>query len=238
MGPWLQRWGSRLDRRTLGRLRLASQRLLPDCSTAQGAASIAETVRWMTAMQAQDLQAAMWAVGVRVPGAGLADVRPPWIPVRSPLVADARNVAPAGSRGPALDAEPHRRTAHQGHRGPAPRTGHRVGDIEKSRDLARWNGWPAAVPSAARSSSRPSTPPGSPPRASAASTSCGLCAGTAGWCRGRWRETSSCWWTFDHWIPVQRRPERQEAIAEFAAALFPGHGPATMRDFAWWTRFR
>ena len=29
----------------------------------------------MTATQAQDLQAALWAIGLRVPGAGLADVR-------------------------------------------------------------------------------------------------------------------------------------------------------------------
>jgi hypothetical protein len=70
--------GIRLDRRTLGRLRLVSQRLLPLPAVPRqphNPDSIAGTVRWMTAMQAQDLQAALWAVGARVPGAGVADVR-------------------------------------------------------------------------------------------------------------------------------------------------------------------
>ena len=54
----------------IGRLRLVSQQLAGD-----GATSVPGLVRWMTAMQAQDLPAALWAVGVRVPGAGLSDVR-------------------------------------------------------------------------------------------------------------------------------------------------------------------
>src|SRR5688500_17149286 len=56
--------------RIIGRLRLASQGLL-----GKGFADVPETVRGMTALQAQDLQAALWAVGLRVPGAGLSDVR-------------------------------------------------------------------------------------------------------------------------------------------------------------------
>src|SRR5687768_12358550 len=73
------RVGNGLDRRTMGRLRLASQRLVPlpaaSRQPADPAVSVPETVRWMTALQAQDLQAGFWAVGVRVPGAGLRDVR-------------------------------------------------------------------------------------------------------------------------------------------------------------------
>ena len=59
--------GTRIKPRTIGRLRLAAQGLLTP-----GLASVPDAVRWMTAMQAQDLQAAMWAVGVRVPGDGVA----------------------------------------------------------------------------------------------------------------------------------------------------------------------
>lgn len=41
---------------------------------------------------------------------------------------------------------------------------------------------------------------------------------------------------FDGWIPVSRKLERQEAIAEFMLRYFRSHGPATLRDFAWWTQ--
>lgn len=41
---------------------------------------------------------------------------------------------------------------------------------------------------------------------------------------------------FDDWIPVARHLERQEAIAEFMLRYFRSHGPATVRDFAWWTQ--
>ena len=61
---------NRISRRLVGRLRLASQGLL-----GPGLGSVPDAVRWMTASQAQDLQAALWAVGARVPGAGLSDVR-------------------------------------------------------------------------------------------------------------------------------------------------------------------
>ena len=61
---------TRVTSKVMGRLRMASQGLL-----GEGFSSVAEAVRSMTAMQAQDLQAALWAVGSRVPGAGLSDVR-------------------------------------------------------------------------------------------------------------------------------------------------------------------
>ncbi|WP_309108134.1 DNA glycosylase AlkZ-like family protein, partial [Arthrobacter sp.] len=60
----------RLSARVMGRLRLVSQGVL-----GEGLRSVPETVRWMTAMQAQDLPAALWAVGLRSSGAGLESVR-------------------------------------------------------------------------------------------------------------------------------------------------------------------
>jgi hypothetical protein len=49
---------ARVTPRIIGRLRLASQALLGG-----GFRRVPDAVRWMTAMQAQDLQAALWAVG-------------------------------------------------------------------------------------------------------------------------------------------------------------------------------
>ena len=41
---------------------------------------------------------------------------------------------------------------------------------------------------------------------------------------------------FDDWIPVSRRLSRPEAVAEFLLRYLRSHGPATVRDFAWWTQ--
>jgi hypothetical protein len=40
----------------------------------------------------------------------------------------------------------------------------------------------------------------------------------------------------DEWIPPSRLLTRDEALREFAVRYFTGHGPATERDFAWWTK--
>ena len=43
------------------------------------------------------------------------------------------------------------------------------------------------------------------------------------------------WALYDEWIPNPRRLERDEALREFAFRYFSGHGPATIRDFSWWS---
>lgn len=39
----------------------------------------------------------------------------------------------------------------------------------------------------------------------------------------------------DEWLPPTRRLQRDEALAELARRYFAGHGPATLRDFTWWS---
>jgi Winged helix DNA-binding domain len=39
----------------------------------------------------------------------------------------------------------------------------------------------------------------------------------------------------DEWILESRSLERDEALAELTERYFRGHGPATLRDFAWWS---
>lgn len=41
---------------------------------------------------------------------------------------------------------------------------------------------------------------------------------------------------FDDWIQVSRSLDRRDAIAEWLLRYFASHGPATIRDFAWWTQ--
>jgi hypothetical protein len=39
----------------------------------------------------------------------------------------------------------------------------------------------------------------------------------------------------DEWVPKPNRPERDEAIQILARRYFTSHGPATMKDFVWWS---
>jgi hypothetical protein len=39
----------------------------------------------------------------------------------------------------------------------------------------------------------------------------------------------------EEWLPRGRRLPREEALTELARRYFTGHGPATERDFAWWS---
>jgi hypothetical protein len=38
----------------------------------------------------------------------------------------------------------------------------------------------------------------------------------------------------DEWVPNAKTVDREEALGRLAGRYFTGHGPATMRDFAWW----
>jgi hypothetical protein len=40
---------------------------------------------------------------------------------------------------------------------------------------------------------------------------------------------------FDAWLPKARSLPREEALAELVRRYFQSHGPATIRDFAWWS---
>ncbi|GAA4288680.1 winged helix DNA-binding domain-containing protein [Georgenia daeguensis] len=40
----------------------------------------------------------------------------------------------------------------------------------------------------------------------------------------------------EEWVPAPRRLGREEALGEWALRYFRGHGPATLRDFVWWTK--
>ena len=40
----------------------------------------------------------------------------------------------------------------------------------------------------------------------------------------------------DEWAPRQRRLEDDEALAEFLLRYLAGHGPATLKDYVWWTK--
>ncbi|WP_426987313.1 winged helix DNA-binding domain-containing protein [Pseudarthrobacter sp. Y6] len=222
---------NRVNRKVMGRLRLASQGLL-----GPGLGSVENAVRWMTATQAQDLQAALWAIGVRVPGAGLADVRAALHSgsvVRSwPMRGTLHFVAPDDLRW-MLDLTTERlsRIIAGRHRElditPA--------DIEKCRDVALER-IAAGGPVSRTELFEVFEAAGQPTTGQRGIHILGtLCR--HGWLvQGPLAGNQQLLVAFDDWIPVSRDLEQQEAIAEFMLRYFRSHGPATVRDFAWWTQ--
>ncbi|XAS66498.1 winged helix DNA-binding domain-containing protein [Micrococcaceae bacterium Sec5.7] len=223
--------GIRVTSKIMGRLRLASQGLL-----GPGFASVPDAVQWMTATQAQDLAAAMWAIGLRVPGAGQSDVRAAldsgqvvrsW-PMRGTLhlvipedlqwmlgVTNERLMRGVATRHRELDIS--------------------YADVEKCRDLAleRVSGGGAAtrqelfdVFEAAGQATR---------NQRGIHLIASLCQ-YAWLVQGPMAGNQQLMVAFNEWIPVSRKFERREATAEFMLRYFASHGPATLRDFSWWTQ--
>ncbi|TLM85388.1 winged helix DNA-binding domain-containing protein [Pseudarthrobacter sp. NamE2] len=225
--------GKRPDRRLMGRLRLVSQKLLP---MGEHPGSVADVVRWMTAMQAQDFQAALWAVGIRLPGSGLSAIRSALDSgsvVRSwPMRGTLHLVAPEDLRW-MLDLTAERLT-----KGIAAR--HRAlgitwADVEACRDIALGR-ISAGGPVSRTDLFKEFDAAGQPTEGQRGIHILGtLCR--HGWLlQGPVAGNQQLLVAFDEWIPVSRCIDRAEAIAEFLLRYLRSHGPATLRDFAWWTQ--
>lgn len=228
---------TRVTPRIIGRLRLASQGLL-----GEGFPGVPEAVRGMTAMQAQDLQAALWAVGLRVPGAGISDVRAAldtgtivrsW-PMRGTLhllapedlrwilnITTARLIQGMSSRHRQLEIT--------------------AGDVEVCRKIAL-----DLVSEAGGASGRPSGATraelfaafeagGQPPTGQRGIHLLGLLCQSASLVPGPLDGNQQKFVAFDDWITTSRDLGREEGIAELLLRYLRSHGPATVRDFAWWS---
>jgi hypothetical protein len=55
-------------------------------------------------------------------------------------------------------------------------------------------------------------------------------------CWGRIDGTTPVLVLLDEWVPNPRRLERDEALGEFLVRYLRGHGPASIKDFAWWSQ--
>ena len=221
---------TRLSRGVMGRLRLASQGL-----SGPGFESVPAAVRAMAAMQAQDLQAALWAVGQRVPGSRVADVRE------------------ALDLGRVVRSWPMRGTLHL----LAPEDLRWVLDITSARLIKglagrhRELGISAADVDAAAQAALERVSGGTAlSRAElfqvfedAGQSTAGqrgihllgiLCQ--RGWLvQGPLAGNQQLVVAFDDWIKDSRRLDRAEGIAEWLLRYLHSHGPATERDFAWWS---
>ena len=220
---------ARLSRGTMGRLRLAAQGL-----TVPGTGNVAGTVRSMTAMQAQDLPAALWAVGQRVPGSCVGDVR------------DALD------RGDIVRSWPMRGTLHL----LAPEDLKWMLDITADRlirGMARRHrelGIAAAdIDAAAVAGLQLVSDGGAASRAELFEAFERAGQSTAGQrgihllgilcqrgllVQGPLAGNQQLVVAFADWIKGSRSLERAEGIAEWLLRYLRSHGPATERDFSWW----
>ncbi len=210
-------------------LRLAAQRIsTSDCDTP------ADVVRRMLAMQAQDLPGARWSVGLRLPGSTESDIEHAlasgdivrsW-PMRGTLhfvtpddlgwildICAPRQAAVAAKRRQDLEI-----TDAELLRAADVAANAMSGGISIRRDalLTKWQ--QAGIPTT------------------------GQRAYHLLWNLGQRKHIvfgppegkHPTFALFDEWVKAPRSIERDQALAEFAGRYFGSHGPATVRDFAWW----
>jgi hypothetical protein len=214
----------------MGRLRLASQGLL-----GAGLGTVPDAVRWMTAMQAQDLSASLWAVGQRVPAARLCDVRG------------------ALDRGEIVRSWPMRGTLHllapedlkwilaitserliRGMAGRHRELGIEAADVDAARAAALTlvsGGRPATRAGLFRAFEAAGQPTTGQRGIHLLGALCQRGWLVLGPVEGNQQRVAA----FDEWIAESRTLGREEGIAELLLRYLRSHGPATERDFAWWS---
>jgi hypothetical protein len=221
------------DRAELLRLRLASQRIAPSGDAETG---IADTVRHLLAMQAQDFGQGLWALGVRVPGATrtqvLAELASGTVVRSWPMRGTLHFVAPEDLRW-MLQLTAPRTLASAATR--QRQLGLDQDILDRSADLARTElaGGGAATRAEFLAVLE-----------DAGITTTGQRGYYIIWylaqigltCWGPPRQTAQAIVLLDEWAPATEEVPRSDALRRFALGYFRGHGPATLKDFAWWSK--
>ncbi|MGX9900154.1 winged helix DNA-binding domain-containing protein [Arthrobacter sp. SA17] len=189
----------------------------------------------MTATQAQDLPAALWAVGLRSSGAGLGSVRSALDEgeiVRSwPMRGTLHLVAPEDLRWMLSITTPRMiRAAATRHR----QLEISERDIKLCRDVAleMLTGGKAATRQEMFAGFEAA---GQVTKEQRGVHLLGLLCQTASIVLGPLAGNQQKFAVFDEWIPGSRNLEREEGIAEWVLRYMRSHGPATERDFSWWS---
>jgi len=216
---------------TLSALRLRAQWI-----EHKGPSDPATVVRWMLAMQGQDLPGAKWSVGLRSPGTTLAEV-------------DA-----ALARGAIIRSWPMRGTLHlvagedigwmlgltAARTVQSLTTRHRqlgiddaavaaagavaVGLLEGGRAVARAELFAAFEKAGIETAEQRGV------------HLLGRLHQDQLLCLGPMQGNDQAVVLLSEWVRDPLTPERDEALGEFVGRYFTSHGPATIRDFAWWTK--
>lgn len=214
----------------IGQRRLVSQKIIGSTCADPGA-----TVGWMGAMQAQDYLGALWAVGLRTPGAteqtverALAERR---IVRTWPMRGTIHFVPPADVRW-MLELL-------------APRV------VERTQPRLRQLGVDAATIAASAGVLTHALTGGrqlTRPAIFAALEAAGIATGgqrgyhiigqlahAALICHGPREGKQPTFTLLAEWAPEARSLPRDEALATLSLRYFTSHGPATLKDFVWWS---
>jgi hypothetical protein len=219
-------------RRLLGRLRLHSQLVSPARKELK---TPADVVRRMTAMQAQDFLGAKWSIGVRLPGAtnrsvevALADrsIVRSW-PLRGTL-----HFVAADDLHWMLDLNRERMVK-------------RSATIFSKEDLTagvldRAGEAASAALSGGKILTRDEVyrlleEAGVSAQGQARYHALWFLCQTGLLCMGPPSGKAQTFVLLDEWVPHPRRLDHDEALKELALRYFRSHGPASERDFSWWS---
>jgi hypothetical protein len=222
-----------IERAELLRLRLAGQRIAPPAGATVGPADV---VRHMVAMQAQDFGQALWALGVRAPGTTRQQVLAEFARgtiVRSwPMRGTLHFVAPEDLRW-MLQLTAGRTIASAATR--QRQLGVDQDTVEGACDIVRTELTGGGALSRIEFT--------------ALLESAGIStAGQRGYyliwhlaltgllCWGPPRGSGQALVLLDEWAPAIEPVPHGEALRRFALGYFRSHGPATLKDFAWWSK--
>ncbi|MFF1828921.1 winged helix DNA-binding domain-containing protein [Paenarthrobacter sp. NPDC058040] len=227
----------------MGRLRMVSQGLLGG-----GFPSVPDAVRWMTATQAQDLGHALWAVGQRVPGIAASHVRAALDAgtiVRSwPMRGTLHLLAPEDLRWILAITRPRlMKSLTARHR----ELGITADDVGHARDIALKTMDTLKNSEGSTGASREQLfeafeEAGQITKAQRGIHLLGSLCQEAWLVQGPMAGTNGrvgvqqLFVPFDEWIKESRDLDRAEGIAELLLRYIRSHGPATIRDFAWWSQ--
>ncbi len=218
------------EHRRIGALRLIAQRIVTPA-----AASPAETVRWMLALQAQDFPGVKWSVGLRQRGGTQAAVEAACDAgeiVRSWPMRGTLHLVAAEDLHWMLELTTPRSVASAGDR----RAYLGIGDldVERARHIAE----------AALTGGRVLTREALLGSIAAGGVSTHgqrgyhllwYLAQTGTLVLGPAHGRQQTFALLDDWVPRPRRLERDEALGELALRFFASHGPATAKDLARWS---
>jgi hypothetical protein len=214
-------------------MRLRAQQIEP---VPRAGAGVADTVRRLLALQAQDFAQALWAIGVRTPGAVRSDVLAALESgevVRSLPMRGTLHFVPAEDLGWMLSLTAERSlqaaTTRQRTLGLDRET------LDRSYDIA------AEALAGGHSLDRAGfmnllESNGVSPEGQRGYHVIFYLTQKRLICWGPPSGTQQALVLVDEWIRAPRELDREEALREFALRYFRGHGPATLEDFAWWTK--
>lgn len=214
------------DRRRLTALRLSALGI-----DAPSASTPGDAVRAGLAMQAQDFLGAVWSIGVRTPGSTAASVEAAHGAggfVRSWPMRGTLHFVAAEDLGWMLGLTGARML--QTAAGPRRQLGLTASDFERAEAIAR------ARLAGGGSASRAEL------LAAFDSAGVSTAAQRGVHILGQLAQLGilvlaarDSWALLHEWVPAPRELARDVALREFAFRYFSAHGPATVRDFAWWS---